>query len=209
LLTWFLEPHKIHQKIMIDAKSMLPESIKTPRMILRRWVKADRDAFAKMNQDPDVMEFFPGLLSREESDAMVDRVEKHFDDHGFGFWAVELPGIVPFAGLIGLGHPRYETHFTPCVEIGWRMAKPYWGFGYATEGAFASLHFAFESLRLPEVVSMTAVSNMKSRNVMEKIGMITNPQEDFDHPLVPMDSPVCRHVLYRIHNPAMRDGLSG
>src|SRR5262249_27810186 len=147
---------------------------------------------------PRVMEFFPAPLSREESDAQVDRIEAHFDRHGFAQWAVEIPGVAPFAGFIGLSIPRFEAHFTPCVEIGWRLAAPHWGRGFATEGARAALAFGFKTLGLAEIVSFTAVVNLRSRRVMEKLGMTHQPGDDFDHPVLPEGHWLRRHALYRI-----------
>jgi RimJ/RimL family protein N-acetyltransferase len=164
---------------------------------LRSWRHRDLEPFAKLNADPRVMRYFPSCLSREESDATAARIQNHFDRHGFGLWAVEIPGEAPFAGFIGLAVPRFEAHFTPCVEIGWRLAAEYWRRGFATEGAQAVLDFAFHTLRLAEIVSMTAVGNQPSRRVMEKIGMTHNPRDDFDHPLVPAGDRLARHVLYR------------
>jgi RimJ/RimL family protein N-acetyltransferase len=151
-----------------------------------------------MNADPRVMEHFSAPLSCEESDAVADRIATHFERHGFAQWAVEILGIAPFAGFIGLSIPRFEAHFTPCVEIGWRLAAEYWNRGYATEGARASLEFGFSSLQLQEIVSMTAVGNLRSRRVMEKIGMAHSPIDNFDHPLVAEGHPRRRHVLYRL-----------
>jgi ribosomal-protein-alanine N-acetyltransferase len=147
------------------------------------------------------MEFYPSLYSREDCEARIKRYRAHFEAHGFGLWAVELPGEAPFIGLIGLEHPNFEAHFTPCVEVGWRLGAPYWGRGYATEGAIHSLRFAFEHLGLDEIVSMTARINMRSRRVMEKLGMTHDEADDFDHPRVPAGSRLCRHVLYRIRRP--------
>jgi RimJ/RimL family protein N-acetyltransferase len=154
-----------------------------------------------MSADPRVMEFFPALQSREESDAAVARIEAHFETHGFGLWAVELVGGAPFAGLVGLCHPRFETHFTPCVEIGWRLAAEHWGRGYATEGARAAVAFGFESLKLAEVVAMTVPDNLRSRRVMEKVGMTRRPDDDFDHPMLAPDHRYRRHILYRLARP--------
>jgi RimJ/RimL family protein N-acetyltransferase len=176
----------------------LPDQLETERLLLRRWRPEDREPFARMNSDPRVMEFFPRQFSREESDVSVDRIESHFEKHGFGLWAVELPGVAPFIGFIGLAVPRFEAAFTPCVEIGWRLAAEYWGRGYATEGARAALAFGFETLKLDEIVSMTVPANVRSRRVMEKIGMLHCPEEDFEHPLVPEGHALRRHVLYRI-----------
>src|SRR5260370_3650458 len=117
----------------------LPCELRTDRLCLRRWVLDDRDPFARLNADPRVVEFLPGALSREESDARADRIEAHFQRHGFGLWAVEIRGIARFAGFIGISIPSFEAHFTPCVEIGWRLDAEHWGRGYATEGARAAL----------------------------------------------------------------------
>jgi len=174
------------------------EPIHTDRLILRRWAPADLAPFAEINADPEVMRHFPHALSREQSDAFAGRIEAHFEAHGFGFWAVEIPGVSAFAGFVGLSIPRFEAHFTPCVEIGWRLARSQWGHGHATEGATAALRFAFEVLGLREVVSFTVVENVPSRRVMERIGMQHDPADDFDHPLLEPESPLSRHVLYRI-----------
>jgi RimJ/RimL family protein N-acetyltransferase len=172
--------------------------LRTERLRLRRWVPADREPFAALNADPAVMEFFPSTLTREESDAIAVRIEVLFERQGFGLWAVEIPGVAPFAGFIGLAVPRFEAHFTPCVEIGWRLATAHWGRGYATEGARASLAFAFDTLHLPEVVAFTVTTNERSRRVMERLGMTRHPADDFDHPMLAPEHPLRRHVLYRI-----------
>jgi ribosomal-protein-alanine N-acetyltransferase len=171
--------------------------ITTRRLSLRRWRPEDREPFAALNADPRVMEFFPACLSREESDAMVDRIEAHFAKHGFGPWAVEVRDGAPFIGFIGLLVPRYEAHFTPAVEVGWRLSFEAWGRGYATEGAHAALAHARDVLGLREVVSCTTPANLRSRRVMERLGLRRDPAGDFDHPLVPEDHPLRRHVLYR------------
>lgn len=170
--------------------------LRTDRLLLRRWRPADRPAFASLNADPRVMEHFPSVLTREDSDALADLIERHFERHGYGLWAVEIPGVAPFAGFIGLSIPAFTAPFTPCVEIGWRLAAGHWGRGYATEGARAVLAHAFGPLGLDEVVSFTVPDNVSSRRVMEKIGMTRDPADDFDHPSVPAASR--RHVLYRI-----------
>lgn len=184
----------------------LPSEIRTDRLLLRRWTPEDRAPFAAMNADPRVMEHFPALLSREESDALASRIEAHFEQHGFGLWAVQIVDAAPFAGFIGLSIPRFEAHFTPCVEIGWRLAADCWGQGYATEGARAALAIGFESLRLDEIVSFTAVGNLRSRRVMEKIGMMNDPGGEFDHPVLPPGHRLRRHVLYRISRPRTIEG---
>lgn len=176
--------------------------LETERLFLRPWRESDRVPFAALNADPKVMEFFPSVLTRQESDAQADRIEDHFARYGYGMWAVEVKDLAPFAGFIGLAHPRYETHFTPCVEIGWRLAAHYWGKGYATEGARRVLQFGFEQLGLAEIVSFTAVNNLRSRRVMESLGMQHNSDDDFDHPLLAKEHPLCRHVLYRLRREA-------
>jgi RimJ/RimL family protein N-acetyltransferase len=122
--------------------------LETPRLRLRRWRDEDLEPFAALNADPEVMEHFPSTLSREETAGMVGHIERHFENYGYGFWAVELPGQAPFIGFIGLAVPTFETSFTPCVEIGWRLARPWWGQGFATEGARAALSYGFERLGL-------------------------------------------------------------
>lgn len=176
--------------------------IRTERLCLRRWRQEDRAPFAELNWDPKVLEFLPGPLTQEDSDAFADRIEAHFLRHGFGLWAVDIEGVTPFAGYIGLSVPRFEAHFTPCVEIGWRLASSCWNRGYATEGAKAVLKYAFTELKLPEVVSFTVPANVRSRRVMEKIGLTYSPEEDFDHPILPQGHPLRPHVLYRMANPA-------
>ncbi len=179
----------------------LPEELRTDRLRLRRWLPADRGPFAQLNADPRVVEFLPAPLSRAESDARVDRIEDHFQQHGFGLWAVEIPGVTSFAGFIGLCIPRFEAAFTPCVEVGWRLDAAYWNRGYATEGARAALDFGFRWLQLQEIVSFTVPLNVRSRRVMEKLGMTHSPDDDFDHPLLAEGHPLRRHVLYRVRRP--------
>lgn len=171
----------------------------TPRLILRRWRESDREPFARMNADPRVMEFFPHPLSRSDSDAAVDRINAHFDAHGFGLYAAELSANHRFIGFIGLAVPAFAAGFTPCVEIGWRLSPEYWGRGLATEGAREVARFAFTGLGLDSLVSFTVPANRRSRRVMEKIGMIRDPAEDFDHPNLAPGHPLRRHVLYRLH----------
>lgn len=178
-----------------------PLEITMPRLRLRPWRASDREPFAAMNADPRVMEFLPELLTREKSDALADRIEAHFAQHGFGLFAVEILGQAPFAGFVGLSIPRFEAAFTPCVEIGWRLAAEFWNQGYATEAARAVLEFGFRDLRLSEIVSFTATINLQSRRVMEKLGMTHDPADDFNHPLLPSDHRLSRHVLYRAKPP--------
>jgi RimJ/RimL family protein N-acetyltransferase len=171
--------------------------LRTERLLLREWRASDREAYAALNADPVVMEWFPAPMTRQESDEQVDRILTAFAAHGWGLWAVEVPGEADFIGFIGLGIPRFEAHFTPCVEVGWRLARAAWGQGYAPEGATEVLRLAFEELALDEIVSFTSVGNAKSRRVMEKIGLTHNPADDFDHPALAPDHPLTRHVLYR------------
>jgi len=176
--------------------------IQTTRLKLRRWLPEDRAPFAAMNADPRVMEYLPTPLSRPESDAFIVRAEAHFEKHGFGLWAVEALEDGSFAGFVGLARPLFDAPFTPCVEIGWRLAPAYWGRGYATEGARAVLRHGFEVVRLPEILSWTVPHNTRSRRVMEKLGMTHDPKDDFDHPRLPAGHPLRRHVLYRLSRPS-------
>jgi RimJ/RimL family protein N-acetyltransferase len=176
----------------------LPQELRTDRLYLRRWCRDDRAPFSRLNADPRVMGFFPAMLSRAESDAMADRIEAHFDRHGFGLWAVEVPGVTPFAGFVGLAVPRFEAVFTPCVEIGWRLDADHWNRGYATEGARAAAAFGFDALGLEEILSFTVPANVRTRRVMEKLGMTRSESDDFDHPMVPEGHRLRRNVLYRL-----------
>jgi RimJ/RimL family protein N-acetyltransferase len=172
-------------------------TIRTARLHLRLWRGEDLPAFAALNADPRVMEFLPGLLDRAASDARVARIRDHFDRHGFGFWAVEVPGVAGFIGFVGLSVPEFTARFTPCVEIGWRLAHEHWGKGYATEAARAALDFGFRVLALPEIVSSTVPANRRSRRVMERLGMTRSDADDFEHPVLPEGHPLRHHVLYR------------
>ena len=181
------------------------QELGTDRLWLRRWLPEDRVPFAALNADARVMDYFSAVLSREESDTLASRIEAHFEQHDFGLWAVEIADVTSFAGFIGLSVPSFEAPFTPCVEIGWRLAADYWGFGYATEGARVALDFAFKTLKLHEVISFTSPGNLRSRRVMEKIGMVHDPAGDFDHPALPQGHLLRRHVLYRMTRPALPD----
>lgn len=180
----------------------LPRELQTERLRLRLWTNADREPFAKLNADPRVMEYFAALLSREQSDGMAQRIEAHFQEHGFGYWAIEVPGLTDFAGYVGLSVQTFAAPFAPCVEISWRLAFEHWGRGYATEGARAVMRFGFDTVGLDEVVSFTLPANLRSRHVMEKIGMQYDPDGDFEHPNLPEGHPLRRHVLYRARNAA-------
>jgi RimJ/RimL family protein N-acetyltransferase len=178
------------------------------RLILRRWQPLDREPFARLNADPRVMEHFPAPLTAEESGQAVDRIEAHFTERGFGLCAAELRETREFIGFIGLSRPRLVAHFTPCVEIGWRLASDYWGRGLATEGAGEMLRYGFEHLALDEIVSFTVAANLRSRRVMEKLGMIRDSADDFDDPGLPPGHPMRRHVLYRLKGREWRRGLA-
>jgi RimJ/RimL family protein N-acetyltransferase len=167
-------------------------------MLLRPWRDSDREPFAEMNSDRQVMEFMPGLLSREESDRLIDRIQVHFERHGFGLFAAELRGNRIFLGFVGLSVPGFDAPFMPAVEIGWRLASEHWGQGLATEGAREVLRFAYQELGLTEVVSFTVPENVRSRRVMEKLGMTHDAVDDFDHPLPPEEHALRRQVLYRL-----------
>ena len=173
-------------------------TLSSGRVCLRRWRDEDREAFAAMNSDARVMEFFRSRLSRVQSDAMVDGIQKHFSEHGFGLWAIEVSAVAPFIGFAGLTGARFSAHFTPCVEVGWRLAFEHWGHGYATEAARLALDHGFATLALSDVVSYTSVTNQRSRAVMERLGMRRDPAEDFDYPSFPEGHPLRRHVLYRL-----------
>jgi ribosomal-protein-alanine N-acetyltransferase len=168
--------------------------IETPRLRLRHWIDADFEPLVEMNADPRVMEFFPSVVSREETEGIWRRVHEHFAMYGFGLWAMEVGGT--FAGWLGLMRPRFETYFTPCVEVGYRLRTEFWGRGLATEGGRAALRYGFEHLKLDEIVAFTIPANTRSRRVMEKIGLVFSGE--FDHPFVAEGHPMRRHVLYRI-----------
>ena len=174
------------------------DTIRTERLLLRRWRDSDRLPFQAMNADQRVMEFMPARLSPEDSDELIVRAERHFERHGFGPFAVQLLDKLTFAGFIGLSIPAFDAPFMPPVEVGWRLAFDCWGRGLATEGARAVVRYGFEELGLGSVVSFTVPGNLRSRRVMEKIGMTHDPRDDFDHPLLPEGHPLRRHVLYRL-----------
>jgi RimJ/RimL family protein N-acetyltransferase len=169
----------------------------TSRLVLRQWIEADRTPFAALNNDPLVMAHFPALLTRVESDTLMDRCADQLRRNGHGLWAVQVRASSEFIGFVGLAVPGWEAAFTPCTEIGWRLARSAWGQGYASEAAGEVLATAFDHLGLDEVVSFTTTDNLPSQHVMQRIGMTRDPSEDFDHPRVD-DGPWRRHVLYRI-----------
>ena len=173
-------------------------TVRTQRLLLRPWRDEDREPFAVMNADPEVMEHFPGVMSRDASDALVDRIQEHWAELGWGLWAVEVPEVAPFIGFVGIA--RQDAPGWPVVEVGWRLARPFWGRGYATEGAEQALAFGFGTLDLGEIFSFTVPQNTRSRAVMERIGLHRDPADDFDHPRVDAAHypQLVRHVLYRI-----------
>jgi RimJ/RimL family protein N-acetyltransferase len=173
-------------------------SLSTERLILRRWRESDCEPFARLNADPEVMRHFQKSLTREESDAFVDRIETRFDERGYGLWAVERREDGVFLGFTGLAYQTFEASFTPCVEVGWRFDRFAWGYGYATEAAREALRFGFIAANLEEIVSFTSAGHAASMRVMERIGMHRDPAEDFDYPNVPVGHPLRRSVLYRL-----------
>ena len=179
-------------------------ALRTARLLLRRWRDEDTAPFLEMSADSGVMEYLPPA-----DEAWAARARAHWDEHGFGQWVVELPGKASFLGVVGLETVSYEAHFTPAVEVAWRLVRPYWGHGYATEAARAALDYGFDKLALNEIVALTVPANQRSRRVMERLGMTRAPEDDFDHPGVP-EGPLKRCVLYRLRKPEGRAAdLSG
>ncbi|HSK94074.1 MAG TPA: GNAT family N-acetyltransferase [Candidatus Angelobacter sp.] len=178
--------------------------IRTERLLLRRWRAADRGPFATMNADPAVMEHMQGVMSRERSDDFVDRIEAHWEEHGWGLWAVEVPGVAPFIGYVGLWPADYVA--PGMVEVGWRLAREHWGHGYATEAAREALRFGFIEVELEEIVSFTVPQNVRSVRVMERIGLRRETSGDFDHPRVDGVAypELVHHVFYRLRREEWR-----
>ena len=179
-------------------KEEIKNSIQTKRLLLRLWKKKDLESFVELNKDPRVMEYYPSIKSYEESLEEYKRIIEEFKKEGFGFWAVSIIGGADFIGFIGLNRVKFVAHFTPAIEIGWRLTPDYWGKGYATEGAIACLKYGFETLRLDEIVSFATLKNSRSIAVMKRIGMLSDPKDDFDHPKLAEDHHLRRHVLYRL-----------
>jgi RimJ/RimL family protein N-acetyltransferase len=169
--------------------------IETPRLLLRQWKHSDQAPFIQLNQDKEVMEFFPSIKTGEETLAQIERIIQNITKHGYGFFALERKDNHEFIGFTGLTHPGFESYFTPCVEIGWRLSKANWGNGFATEAAKACLEFGFDNLGLKEIYSFTSIHNKRSENVMIKIGMVK--EGEFDHPLMDEGHFLRRHVLYK------------
>jgi ribosomal-protein-alanine N-acetyltransferase len=173
-------------------------TIATPRLILRRWVKEDLRPFVALNADPAVMEHFPTTIDEAETAILIARFELTFEEHGFGIWAVEIAWARTLIGFCGLLPVEFDAPFTPAVEIGWRFAHASWGNGYATEAAEAAMTHGFDVSGLDEIVSFTVPANVRSRRVMERLGMRRDPNGDFDHPRLPNGDPLRPHVLYRM-----------
>jgi ribosomal-protein-alanine N-acetyltransferase len=176
--------------------AMMRHMMRTARLVMREWRESDRDPFAELNADPEVMRHFMSTMSREQSDGFVDKIEAGFAERGWGLWALELDGA--FIGYTGLQPVSFDAHFTPATEIGWRLARGAWGHGYASEAARAAAAFAFTELGLDELVSFTTAANARSRAVMDRIGMTHDPADDFDHPALPAGHEQRPHVLYRL-----------
>lgn len=172
-------------------------TLRTERLILRPWRRQDAAPFAALNADPRVVRYFPAPYDRAQSDALIDRIRTDSAAAGFGLWAAEVLGVSAFIGFVGLARPGFDAPFMPAVEVGWRLARPFWGRGYATEGALAVLSHAFDAACLDEVVSMTSRINAPSRRVMAKVGMTHDADDDFDHPRIAAGDPLRAHVLYR------------
>lgn len=173
-------------------------ALRTPRLLLREWREEDAEPFAAMSADPAVMEYLLPHPGRAASDLWIAVMRSHCDIHGFAFLAVEIPGEARFIGAVGLDRVPFEAHFTPAVEIGWRLARPYWGKGYATEAARAVIDDGLGRVGLDEIVALTVPANRRSWRVMERLGMSRDPADDFDHPRVPDGHRLRRHLLYRL-----------
>ncbi len=178
-----------------------PSELRTERCLLRQWRSDDLAPWRAMNADPDVRRHFPSVLGGEQANAEAQRCRDAIAERGWGMWALEVPGVFDFAGFVGLAIPGYEAPWMPAVEIGWRLRQDAWGQGFATEAARAALRFAFNELKLAQVVALTVPGNTSSRRVMEKLGMAYSPADDFDHPRVADGHPLRRHLLYRLQRP--------
>lgn len=186
-----------------------PVRLETPRLILRQWERQDFSPHAAMNADRMVMAFFTATLDKRESDVMLDYLRELIIRHGWGVWAVERKADRAFLGSVGLHAVQAKLPFAPCVEIGWRLAQAYWGQGYATEAARESLRYGFDVLDLPEIVSFTSLLNERSQAVMRRLGMVTDPARDFEHPDVPKGSALRKHCLYRMTRGEWEDLKAG
>ncbi len=181
---------------MATKFSLMDYIISTERLGLRMWRDDDCIPFTQMNKDAVVMKYFPKTLTGIETTAMLNRIKAHFENHGFGLFALEKRTAKEFIGFTGFMVPLFESFFTPCIEIGWRIKKEEWNKGYATEAAKACLQHGFQTLQFSQVYSFTSLLNLKSESVMQKIGM--TKCAEFNHPAIAMNNPLCRHVLYKI-----------
>lgn len=181
-----------------SVSAYYPAILRTERLILRQWKESDVLPYATLNADQRVMEFMLGTMTEAETRQSIENIKKHFDTHGFGRWAVEIADAEKFIGFVGINIPTYTLPFSPCVEVAWRICADEWGKGYAPEAANEAMRDGFERVGLQEIVSFTTLTNLKSRRVMEKLGMQYCPAEDFDHPMVPEGHRLRRHVLYRM-----------
>lgn len=172
--------------------------LQTQRLLLRPWRQSDLAPFSEINADPKVMEFYTHPLSLKESAALAEKIQKEYEERGYGFWAVEIPGVAEFIGYIGLNYWNKEHKLAPFIDIGWRLSSRFWGKGYATEGAREVLRYGFETLKLEEIFSLAQVDNARSRRVMEKLGMKTDPEDNFEHPTLPRGHYLSWHALYRL-----------
>jgi len=193
---------------MSSCQKYLPyQTIETERLILRQWRKDDLEPFAKLNADKRVREFFPSTLSYKESYSLVENFSQLIEKNGWGFWAASCKKNDVFVGMVGLAEVTFSAPFTPAIEIAWGLAYEQWGKGYATEGACAAIDFAFSKLELDEVVAFAKIGNQRSRQVMKRIGMTYDPNDDFDHPKLPLNHPLRRHVLYRLRREQWKDRI--
>jgi RimJ/RimL family protein N-acetyltransferase len=177
--------------------------LRTERLLLRQWRDEDLVPFAALNSDPDVMRYFAAALTREQSDALANRAQATIAQRGWGLWAVEITSSGSFIGFVGMAEPPFDAHFTPALEVGWRLARAHWGHGYATEAALAAVAFGFQQLARDELVSFTAAVNERSQMVMKRIGMSHDPADDFDHPVI--RGTLRRHVLFRLSRSTWRE----
>ncbi len=180
--------------------------LETERLILRTWIDSDLQPMFEINQDPIVMEYFLGLQDLETTKNLITKVNNHFDQHGYSLYACVKKDSREFVGFIGLLIADFNAHFTPATEISWRLSSKHWAQGLATEGAKAVLNYAFRKLQITEIVSFTAMDNAKSIKVMQKIGLQHNADDDFDHPKLDDNSPLQRHVLYRLSRDQFLEG---
>ncbi|MBF8780015.1 GNAT family N-acetyltransferase [Pseudomonas fulva] len=183
--------------------------LESARLILRQWRDEDLGEFAAMSADPQVMRYFPAPLTRLEAAALIGRIRGHFNEYGFGLWALERIDTGAFIGMTGLLRVNFEAAFTPAVEIGWRLARAHWGLGFASEAAWTCLRCAFSQLRLDQVVSFTSELNLPSQKVMQAIGMLQDTAGSFEHPRLPVGHPLRPHVLYRIDRARWERTLHG